>query len=45
MLLGSVADVDSGWLKGVTDFLLQGLSALAQEFPRDVAVRIETTEV
>ena len=33
------------WLRGVTDFLLRGLSDLAREFPREIRVRMETTEV
>lgn len=28
------------WLRGVTDFLLQGLRDLEAEFPREIAVRI-----
>jgi len=46
LLLGpSAADADNGWLKGMTDFLLRGLKDLAQEFPREIVVRTETTEV
>jgi hypothetical protein len=46
MLLGpSAAEADTGWLRGMTDFLLRGLNDLAQEFPRDISVRTETTEV
>ena len=41
----STADADNGWLKGMTDFLLRGLRDLAQEFPREISVRTETTEV
>jgi uncharacterized protein YsxB (DUF464 family) len=44
LLLGPSAG-DGGWLKGMTDFLLQGLKDLAQEFPREIVVRTETTEV
>ena len=29
----------------MTDFLLRGLNDLAQEFPREIVVRMETTEV
>jgi hypothetical protein len=29
----------------MTDFLLQGLKDRAQEFPREISVRTETTEV
>lgn len=46
LLLGpSAADADNGWLKGMTDFLLRGLKDLAREFPREIVVRTETTEV
>ncbi len=45
MLLGSAVDADNGWAMGMTDFLLRGLKDLAQEFPREIVVRIETTEV
>jgi len=45
LLLGSAADADDGWARGMTDFLLRGLKDLAQEFPREIVVRIETTEV
>ena len=45
LLLGPSADADAEWLRGMTDFLLRGLNDLAQEFPRDITVRTETTEV
>jgi hypothetical protein len=46
LLLGSsAADADIEWLKGITDFLLRGLNDLAREFPREISVRTETTEV
>jgi uncharacterized protein YsxB (DUF464 family) len=32
--------VDAGRLSGITDFLLRGLSDLAEEFPREIAVVI-----
>jgi uncharacterized protein YsxB (DUF464 family) len=41
----SAEDADTEWLKGMTDFLLRGLNDLAQEFPREINVRTETTEV
>jgi hypothetical protein len=44
-LASPTADTDIGWVKGMTDFLLQGLKDLAQEFPREISVRTETTEV
>jgi len=45
LLLAPVAETDDGWLGGMTDFLLRGLKDLAQEFPREIVVRTETTEV
>ena len=45
LLLGPGTEADDGWLGGVTDFLLRGLKDLAQEFPREIVVRMETTEV
>jgi hypothetical protein len=45
LLLGPGTEADDGWLGGVTDFLLRGLKDLAQEFPREIVVRTETTEV
>ena len=38
-LASPTADTDIGWVKGMTDFLLQGLKDLAQEFPREISVR------
>jgi hypothetical protein len=45
LVLGPVGDADKTWLEGMTDFLLRGLMDLAQEFPREIVVRTETTEV
>jgi uncharacterized protein YsxB (DUF464 family) len=45
MTVGAAAAADVPWLRGVTDFLLQGLNDLAREFPREILVRTETTEV
>ncbi len=45
MTIGTAPDGDEPWLKGVTDFLLQGLNDLAREFPHEILVRTETTEV
>ncbi len=45
MTLADTAAADAPWLRGVTDFLLQGLNDLAREFPREILVRTETTEV
>ena len=41
----SAEDADPEWLRGMTDFLLRGLNDLAQEFPHEISVRTETTEV
>jgi hypothetical protein len=41
----SVDEAENEWLRGVTDFLLRGLTDLVQEFPRVIVVRMETTEV
>ncbi len=45
MRLGAVSGTDAAWLQGVTDFLLRGLNDLAREFPREILVRAEQTEV
>jgi uncharacterized protein YsxB (DUF464 family) len=45
MSLGAPADNEEPWLRGVTDFLLRGLNDLAREFPREILVRTEMTEV
>ena len=34
----------SGWLQGVTDFLLRGVSDLKEEFPREIVLQVEMTE-
>lgn len=39
------AGAGGAWLKGVTDFLVRGLSDLAREYPDQIAFRVETTEV
>jgi uncharacterized protein YsxB (DUF464 family) len=44
-LASAAADNESGWMQGMTDFLLQGLKDLAREFPHEISVRTETTEV
>lgn len=33
------------WLKGVTDFLVRGMSDLARDYPDQIALRVTTTEV
>ncbi|HET6449678.1 MAG TPA: ribosomal-processing cysteine protease Prp [Spirochaetia bacterium] len=45
MALAGERQGDVDWLRGVTDFLLRGLNDLAREFPREILVRMETTEV
>jgi hypothetical protein len=45
LLLAPGAEADDGWLGGMTDFLLRGLNDLAREYPREIVVRTETTEV
>jgi len=35
---------DGGWLRGVTDFLMRGMSDLQRDFPEEIAFRVETTE-
>jgi len=45
MQLAPARDRDEAWLTGVTDFLLRGLTDLAREFPREILVRTEQTEV
>ncbi len=45
MRLLPALDRDEAWLRGVTDFLLRGLNDLAREFPREILVRTEQTEV
>jgi hypothetical protein len=44
MVLRDMEDDRGGWLRGVTDFLLRGMSDLQKEFPEKVALRVETTE-
>jgi len=45
MRLATARDRDEAWLRGVADFLLRGLTDLAREFPREILVRTEQTEV
>jgi uncharacterized protein YsxB (DUF464 family) len=45
MRLGPAGEPDEAWLRGVADFLLRGLTDLAREFPREILVRTEQTEV
>ena len=43
--LSPVADADGAWLRGITDFLQRGVKDLQDEFPREITLRVETTEV
>jgi hypothetical protein len=33
-----------GWLRGVTDYLVRGMTDLQAEFPKEIALRVEMTE-
>jgi len=44
LTLAARAEDDPGWLRGITDFLLRGMKDLQDEFPREIVLRIETTE-
>lgn len=39
----TASDTDE-WLRGVTDFLVRGMSDLQLEFPDQIALHVETTE-
>ncbi len=43
MVLSGPAANDE-WLRGVTDFLVRGMSDLQREYPDQIALRVETTE-
>ena len=45
LCVAAAAPPQSEWLRGVTDFLLRGIRDLQEEFPTEIAVRMETTEV
>lgn len=38
------SDAGTGWLRGVTDFLLRGVNDLKDEFPKEIVLRVEMTE-
>ena len=38
------ASTEIGWLRGVTDYLVRGMTDLQDEFPKEIAVRVEMTE-
>ena len=45
LILSAGAAPEGGWLRGVTDFLLRGVKDLQEEFPKEIALRLEMTEV
>ena len=45
LILSAGAAPEAGWLRGVTDFLLRGVKDLQDEFPEEIALRVEMTEV
>ena len=45
MAMVVAAGAGDAWLKGVTDFLVRGMSDLAREYPDQIAFRVEMTEV
>ena len=44
MVLGDLPESRTGWLRGVTDFLLRGMSDLQTEFPDQIVLRVETED-
>ncbi len=38
------APAETGWLRGVTDYLVRGMTDLQTEFPKEIALRVEMTE-
>ncbi len=44
MVLTDRGEDRGGWLRGVTDFLVRGMSDLEREFPDKVVLHVETTE-
>jgi len=44
LVVSPESDTSSGWLRGVSDFLLRGVSDLKDEFPKEIVVRVEMTE-
>ena len=45
LILSSGATSEGEWLRGMTDFLLRGVRDLQDEFPKEIALRVEMTEV
>jgi uncharacterized protein YsxB (DUF464 family) len=44
LVLSPEPGTGSGWLRGVTDFLLRGVKDLEDEFPKEIVLRVEMTE-
>jgi len=44
MVLRNDGEGSGDWLRGVTDFLVRGMSDLQTEFPDQIALRVEMTE-
>ena len=44
MVLTDRGEDRGDWLRGVTDFLVRGMSDLEREFPDKVVLHVETTE-
>jgi hypothetical protein len=44
LVVSPESDTGSGWLRGVTDFLLRGVNDLKDEFPKEIVLRVEMTE-
>jgi len=44
LVVDPVASAETGWLRGVTDYLVRGMTDLQGEFPGEIAVRVEMTE-
>ena len=45
LILSAAGAPEGGWLRGVTDFLLRGVKDLQDEFPKEIALRVEMMEV
>ena len=45
LAVSTVTPAHREWLRGVTDFVVRGVSDLQSEFPREIALRMEMTEV
>jgi uncharacterized protein YsxB (DUF464 family) len=45
LVVSKASKADGGWLRGVTDFLMRGARDLQDEFPKEIVLRVEMTEV